>query len=335
MVRVFIDQLSANTGSRQVWLGLKRGGVGSEYRVHLITQSASIVSAVTSIFSYYGPLPVADTDVLKVYVIGVAGDTTTTDIITEIWEENYTLDTVWTSTKAGYLDAPISTVDTVVDAIKAKTDNLPTDPADESLLEAAITAATSPLLRPTVEGRTLDVTATGAAGIDWANIENKTTVNQLTNTDINNINSVLSSVAVSTMSAAAVTFSDETSLDSKIIGLQSSVAALPTAAANADAVWDEVLSGHVTVGTTGKKLTDLSSSGVGAVSHTITVNSGGSPLDGADVWVTTDISGSNVAARGTTNAFGQVTFFLDAGTYYGWKQLNGYTFTNPTEFTVE
>lgn len=29
--------------------------------------------------------------------------------------------------------------------VKAKTDNLPTDPADESLLEAAITAATSPL----------------------------------------------------------------------------------------------------------------------------------------------------------------------------------------------
>ena len=128
----------------------------------------------------------------------------------------------------------------------------------------------------------------------------------------------------------------------------------------ADAVWDEVLSGHVTTGTTGKKLTDLSSSGgggstaeeidtllssthgsgawgsggVGAVSHTITVNSGGSPLDGVDVWVTTDVSGSNVAARGTTNAFGQVTFFLDTGTYYGWKQLNGYSFTNPTEFTV-
>lgn len=34
---------------------------------------------------------------------------------------------------------------TDVDAIKAKTDNLPNDPADESLLEAAITAATSPL----------------------------------------------------------------------------------------------------------------------------------------------------------------------------------------------
>lgn len=34
----------------------------------------------------------------------------------------------------------IATVDTVVDAIKAKTDNLPTDPADQSLLIAAIAA---------------------------------------------------------------------------------------------------------------------------------------------------------------------------------------------------
>ena len=36
-------------------------------------------------------------------------------------------------------------IDTVVDAIKLKTDNLPTDPADQSAVEAAITAATSPL----------------------------------------------------------------------------------------------------------------------------------------------------------------------------------------------
>lgn len=36
-------------------------------------------------------------------------------------------------------------LDLLIDAIKAKTDNLPTDPADQSAVEAAITAATSPL----------------------------------------------------------------------------------------------------------------------------------------------------------------------------------------------
>lgn len=39
-------------------------------------------------------------------------------------------------------------------------------------------------LRPTTAGRTLDVTATGAAGIDWGNVENPTTVVDLSGTDI-------------------------------------------------------------------------------------------------------------------------------------------------------
>ena len=111
MVRVFIDQLSANTGTRQVWLTIQRGGAGSTYRIHLITQTASIVSSLTSIFSYYGPIPIATGDLLRVWAVGVAGDTTTTDTITEIWEENYTLDSVWTDAKAAYLDAAISSVD--------------------------------------------------------------------------------------------------------------------------------------------------------------------------------------------------------------------------------
>lgn len=37
-------------------------------------------------------------------------------------------------------DAPVATVDTVVDAIKAKTDNLPSDPADASDISAAFSA---------------------------------------------------------------------------------------------------------------------------------------------------------------------------------------------------
>ena len=41
------------------------------------------------------------------------------------------------------------------------------------------------LYRPKITaGNTLDVTATGAAGIDWGNIENKTTANDLSATDI-------------------------------------------------------------------------------------------------------------------------------------------------------
>jgi hypothetical protein len=50
-------------------------------------------------------------------------------------------------------------------AIKVKTDNLPTDPADQSLLEAAITAATSPLATPAqVNAQVLDVLSVDTFG---------------------------------------------------------------------------------------------------------------------------------------------------------------------------
>jgi hypothetical protein len=59
------------------------------------------------------------------------------------------------------------------------------------------------------------------------------------------------------------------------------------------------------------------------------------PIDGVSVWVTTDIEGTNVIASGTTNVFGKVTFYLDAGTYYFWSQKAGYDFTNPDTEIVE
>lgn len=47
------------------------------------------------------------------------------------------------------------------------------------------------LYRPKItEGNTLDVTSTGAAGIDWGNVENVTTANNLTNTTIATVTTV-------------------------------------------------------------------------------------------------------------------------------------------------
>lgn len=74
--------------------------------------------------------------------------------------------------------------------------------------------------------------------------------------------------------------------------------------------------------------------GAGSVSTPITINDGVNPLDGVDVWATTDISGSNVVARGSTDALGLVTFMLDPGTYYIWKTLARYSFTNPSTLVV-
>ena len=104
----------------------------------------------------------------------------------------------------------------------------------------------------------------------------------------------------------------------------------------ADAVWDEATSGHTAAGSTGKALTDGITAGAGATTFTYTLTSSvdGTPIADADVWATSDQAGSNVLASGTTDSNGQVTFYLDAGTVYIWRQKSGWNFTNPDTETV-
>jgi hypothetical protein len=78
------------------------------------------------------------------------------------------------------------------------------------------------------------------------------------------------------------------------------------------------------------------SAGVGGLPLTVTAtDTGGSPIDGVAVWITTDVNGANVIA-GTlyTGASGQVTFYLSAGVYYAWLQRDGYNLPSPQEVTV-
>lgn len=59
------------------------------------------------------------------------------------------------------------------------------------------------------------------------------------------------------------------------------------------------------------------------------------PLDGVSVIVRTGTSAALIpSATGMTDAFGNVTFMLDPGTYYIWCQRAGINFTNPTAITV-
>jgi hypothetical protein len=100
----------------------------------------------------------------------------------------------------------------------------------------------------------------------------------------------------------------------------------------------EVLVAASGVGTTQQNLTyqigDVVA-GLGSVQHTINVQVGGTNIDGAEVWITSDIAGTKlVAGTLTTNAQGNVNFWLDGGTYYVWVQAAGRNFTNPTTITV-
>jgi hypothetical protein len=124
---------------------------------------------------------------------------------------------------------------------------------------------------------------------------------------------------------------EQANIDFGALQKASITAAVPTAGGIADGVWDEALSGHVAAGTTGKRLSDLVATGAGAITWTYTLTNSvtGLPIADADVWVTTDIGGTNVIASGKTNASGVVTFYLDAGTVYVWRQKSGFDFVNP------
>ena len=73
---------------------------------------------------------------------------------------------------------------------------------------------------------------------------------------------------------------------------------------------------------------------VSAISHTITVQDGGGALSGVLVQISTDSGKVNVIRSGSTNDLGQVTFYLDAGTYYAWSSRAETDFTNPATVTV-
>ena len=151
--------------------------------------------------------------------------------------------------------------------------------------------------------------------------------------------------------------------------IEDAAASGPSAATIADAVWDEALSAHLTAGSTGDALDDAGGAasdpwtttlpgsyssgqagwilgtrldakvsavsgndpGAGAVEFTYTLTEVGSgdPIADADVWVSTDSLGSNVVASGRTDQDGEITFYLDAGTVYVWRQKSGWNFVNP------
>jgi hypothetical protein len=89
-------------------------------------------------------------------------------------------------------------------------------------------------LKPTTAAHTLDVTATGAAGIDWANVENPSTAVNLSATNID-VNQVVASVSGAVGSVAADGISAASLAADAITEIQSGLAtALSLADAQAD-----------------------------------------------------------------------------------------------------
>lgn len=64
------------------------------------------------------------------------------------------------------------------------------------------------------------------------------------------------------------------------------------------------------------------------------------PIEGAQIWITTDTAGQNVVWAGTTDSFGVARDadnslpYLDPGTYQIFRQRAGFTFVNPDQEVV-
>ena len=73
----------------------------------------------------------------------------------------------------------------------------------------------------------------------------------------------------------------------------------------------------------------VSAAGAGSTAWTYTVTDSvtADPIPFAEVRISTDVAGTNVIARATSNTSGVATFYLDTGvTVYVWKSKDGYDF---------
>jgi len=121
---------------------------------------------------------------------------------------------------------------------------------------------------PTTAGRTLDVSATGEAGIDWANVGSPTATVNLSGTTTNVVNTAtavttVNGLAANVITAAATAADFGTEVGTAVWASATRVLTAntnlndPTAAAIADAVWDEAQADHVAAGSFGVTASEI------------------------------------------------------------------------------
>lgn len=209
-----------------------------------------------------------------------------------------------------------------------------------------IDATVSSRLAPTTAGRTLDVTATGEAGVDWANVGSPTTTNNLSGTsvkDATDVSTALAAVAATLATVATYIDTEITTILNRIgaftgSGINTIFGFLRAMATKAVALTPSDLSSGTTYDNTTDSLEAIRDRGdttwtptpaSGARTVTITVNDGATALQNATVRLT---EGANTRI-GTTNASGVVVLSADDATWTVAITKAGYSFT-PTTLVV-
>lgn len=137
------------------------------------------------------------------------------------------------------------------------------DPAES--YNPLIDAAVSSRLAPTTPGRTLDVSAGGEAGLDWANVGSPTTTLNLSGTTVKTATDIATLIGsagagLTALATQASVNAVDDLVDTEVAAIKTVVDAIKaitdllTLAAIVDAVWDEPTSGHATSGTFGANL---------------------------------------------------------------------------------
>jgi hypothetical protein len=166
---------------------------------------------------------------------------------------------------------------------------------------------------------------TGAAGLDLIALFH-TTDASMDQQDLYSYTSHLLTTNLDAPISAVDTVVD--TIDGKIDNLDGDVSDVFDDVGDVQTVVDLILTD---TGTTLPALINTRSTlGVGAITWIYNlVDEHAVPIADATVWVSSDLAGAVVLASGLTDAAGNVTFYLDAGTVYVWCQKSGYNFTNP------
>lgn len=208
--------------------------------------------------------------------VTVLGDTSATEMDATNAKGYYLFDLTQAETNGDCLlfSAKSSTANIVVIGVPATVYTTPPNFTALSISSGNVTvagyASGQAPLQPTVAGRTLDVSAGGEAGVDWANVGSPTTAVDLSNTTIKTTQKVdvdtIKTGAV--VNAGTVTFPTNATLASTTnitAGTITTATNLTTnndktgyalSSAGVQAIWDALTSALTTVGSIGKLLVD-------------------------------------------------------------------------------
>lgn len=193
----------------------------------------------------------------------VAGNATDSNTVGELWVHATATgadptDTSYTVVAYDPFDSVRLGLTALPNVIAAGNGGLPTVNASNEVkaIVYAYNTGMTPL-QPTVSGRTLDVTLTGAAGIDWGNVENPTTSNNLSGTNIATNQAVLITSGTGTGQlnvTSGVVKADVSAYSSGMTPLQPTVAGRTldvTATGAAGLDWGNIENPTTTVGLSG------------------------------------------------------------------------------------